>query len=488
MSKVGIVGAGFAGLSAACVLAKHGHQVSIFEKNSSLGGRARAFQAEGFTFDMGPSWYWMPDVFERFFNLFDRTTSDFYKLSRLDPSYQVIFSDGDIMRVPADYKEFEEMFELYEPGSSVKLRRFLESAKYKYDVGLGEYVHKPSLSIMEFIDPKILTSFMKMSMFSSISKEVRSLFKNPKLIELLEFPVLFLGAKPSDTPALYSLMNYADIKLGTWYPDGGMSMIPKAIGSIAKSLGVELHTNSLVSKFTIDNRVISHLNSNDTKYEVDQVISAADYHHTEMDILNSAHRSYSDKYWDSRVMAPSSLLFYLGCSKKYDQLLHHNLFFDTDFGKHAAEIYDQPQWPSDPLFYVCAPSRTDFNIAPSGCENVFILIPLAAGLKDDLEKRELLFNMVLDRMEQRINVDIKDDIIYKRSFSLDDFQSEYHSFKGNAYGLSNTLLQTAFLKPKMKSKKLKNLFYAGQLTTPGPGVPPSLISGEVVANYIHNSL
>ncbi len=486
MRKVGIVGSGFAGLSAACVLAKYGHDVSIYEKNSAIGGRARAFETEGFTFDMGPSWYWMPDVFERFFNLFDHTTSDFYQLTRLDPSYQVIFSDGDIMKVPASYEEFEAMFERYEPGSVAKLRKFLASAQYKYEVGLGEYVHKPSLSILEFVDPKILNSFMKMSMFSSISKEVRSLFKNPKLIELLEFPVLFLGAKPSDTPALYSLMNYADIKLGTWYPMGGMSMVPKAIASIAESLGVQIHTDHPVTGFDYKNGSVSSILSGDTSHSVDTVISGADYHHTEMSLLTPEYRSYSDKYWDKRVMAPSSLLFYLGCSQKYDQLKHHNLFFDTDFGKHAAEIYDQPQWPSEPLFYVCAPSRTDDTIAPLGCENIFILIPLAAGLKDDLSKREELFAIVINRIKARLNIDISNDILYKRSFCLDDFKSEYNSFKGNAYGLSNTLLQTAFLKPKMKSKKLKNLYYTGQLTTPGPGVPPSLISGEVVANYINN--
>ena len=479
------MGSGFAGLSAACLLAKYGHDVTIFEKNSAIGGRARAFEAEGFTFDMGPSWYWMPDVFERFFNLFDKTAADFYSLTRLDPSYQVIFSDGDIMKVPASYDEFEAMFEHYEPGSAAKLGKFLTSAQYKYEVGLGEYVHKPSLSILEFVDPKILTSFMKMSMFSSISKEVRALFKNPKLIELLEFPVLFLGAKPSDTPALYSLMNYADIKLGTWYPMGGMSMVPKAMASIAESHGVEIRTDHAVTGFEYGNRAISTINSSQGSYSVDTVISGADYHHTETALLSPEHRSYDDRYWDKRVMAPSSLLFYLGCAKKYDRLEHHNLFFDTNFGKHAAEIYDQPQWPSEPLFYVCAPSRTDTEIAPLGCENVFILIPLAAGLHDDLSKREELFEIVLSRIKARLNIDLSTDILYKRSFCLDDFKSEYNSFKGNAYGLSNTLLQTAFLKPKMKSKKLKNLFYAGQLTTPGPGVPPSLISGEVVAKYVN---
>ncbi len=334
MSDIGVIGAGFAGLSAACVLAKYGHDVTVYEKNSSIGGRARSFKAQGYTFDMGPSWYWMPDVFERFFNLFDRSTAEFYQLRRLDPSYQVIFSDGDIVKIPADYQQFESLFESYEPGSSEKLRKFLKSAKYKYDIGLGEYVHKPSLSILEFLDPKILKSVMKMKLFSSISNEVRSLFKNPKLIELLEFPVLFLGAKPNKTPALYSLMNYADIKLGTWYPIGGMSEVPKAIGQMADSLGVKFNLDSPVERLDINNGKAS-LFVNGTHKNPDTIISSADYHHTETQLLSSDYRSYSDQYWENRVMAPSSLLFYLGCSKKYKGLEHHNLFFDTDFAKHA---------------------------------------------------------------------------------------------------------------------------------------------------------
>ncbi len=484
MKKIGIVGSGFSGLSAACFLAKEGKDVTVFEQHDQIGGRARAFHAKGFTFDMGPSWYWMPDVFERFFNQFGHSVSDYYDLVRLDPSYQVIFDDGEIVKIPANFDELKELFESLEPGSSTKLIKFLDSAKYKYEVGLGEYVHKPSLSILEFVDIRILKSFMGLNMFSSISKEIRSLFSNPKLIELLEFPVLFLGAKPNKTPALYSLMNYADIKLGTWYPKGGMSMIPNAMGQVAKELGVKFKMSEAVESIKVKGDKAESIVTKQKSYEFDHIISSADYHFTETNLLSKQHRSYSSKYWDSRVMAPSSLLFYLGCSKKFPQLEHHNLFFDSDFAQHASEIYDNPTWPSDPLFYVCCPSRTDDTVAPDAHENIFILVPLAAGLEDDTKKQELIFTMILDRLKARVDVDIYDHIIFKRNFCLSDFKSEYNSFKGNAYGLSNILLQTAFLKPKMKSKKISNLYYTGQLTTPGPGVPPSLISGEVVANYI----
>ena len=483
--KVVVIGGGFAGLSAACYLAKEGHDVTIIEKNDSLGGRCRSFEAEGFVFDMGPSWYWMPDVFEKFYQDFDHTSSDFYDLIRLDPSYKVVFEDDEI-DLDANYQKLRAQFERYQPGVGKNLDRFLADAKYKYEAGIGEYVQKPSLSITEFFNWKILSSFLKMDLFSSISSEINAKFKHPKLIQLLEFPVLFLGAKPQDTPALYSLMNYADIMLGTWYPMGGMVEIPKAMATIASELGVKVILNTPVESFEFIGKRIKGVVTSSGTYEVDHVISTADYHHTESQLLPPDLRSYSNKYWDSRTMAPSSLLFYIGINKKVSGLLHHNLFFDTDFGAHASQIYDHPEWPQDPLFYVCCPSITDPTVAPEGSENLFLLVPLAADLKDTEEERGRIFTLIMDRLEEKIGQDLSSHIVYKRSFCVSDFKSEYNSFKGNAYGLANTLMQTAFLKPKMKSKKVDNLLYAGQLTTPGPGVPPSLISGEVAAKYLMN--
>ena len=484
-SKVVVIGGGFAGLSSACYLAKGGYDVTIIEKNDSLGGRCRSFEAQGFVFDMGPSWYWMPDVFEKFFKDFGYTSSDFYELIRLDPSYKVVFEDDEI-NLEANYQKLKAQFELLQPGVGKHLDKFLKDAKYKYEVGMGEYVQKPSLSIMEFFNWKILSSFLKMDLFSSISSEINAKFKNPKIVQLLEFPVLFLGAKPQDTPALYSLMNYADIMLGTWYPMGGMVEIPKAMARIASDLGIKVKLNEPVKSFEFSNTSIKKVVTSNGMYEVDHVISTADYHHTETKLLPPNLRSYSGKYWDSRTMAPSSLLFYIGIDTRVRGLLHHNLFFDTDFGKHASEIYDHPEWPEDPLFYVCCPSKTDPSVAPEGCENLFLLVPLAADLKDTEEQRERVFALIMKRLEVKTGQKLTKSIIYKRTFSVNDFKSEYNSFKGNAYGLANTLKQTAFLKPKMKSKKVGNLLYAGQLTTPGPGVPPSLISGEVAAKYLMN--
>ena len=482
--KVIVIGAGFAGLSSASFLAKAGYQVTILEKNQVAGGRARKFEVEGFTFDMGPSWYWMPDVFDDYFAHFGKKTSDYYQLIRLDPSYQIYFGKDEVMEVPATCEALFAMFEKYEPGSSKKLEKFLAEAKYKYEVGMNEFVQKPSHSIFEFADFRIVKSMFRLQMFTSIASQIRKLFKHPKLIQLLEFPVLFLGATPQNTPALYSLMNYADMELGTWYPMGGMHEIIKGMVTLAEELGVEIKLGEEVKQIYVPNGHATKVITQNAEYQADVIVGGADYHHIEAQLLEQKHRNYSEKYWDKRVMAPSSLLFYLGINKKLKNLHHHNLFFDEDFDQHAYEIYTDPQWPSKPLFYVCVPSVTDTSVAPAGCENVFVLIPLAPDLKDTEALREQYFDVVMERLEQLTGQSIRDAIVYKRSFAHRDFQKDYHAFKGNAYGLANTLLQTAFLKPKLRSKKVANLYYAGQLTTPGPGVPPSLISGQVVAREI----
>ncbi len=481
MKKVAIIGSGFSGLAAASVLAAQGHDVTVFEKNETLGGRARSFSAQGLTFDMGPSWYWMPDVFESFFALFDKQVSDYYQLKKLDPSYKIFFSKETATEVPASEADIYELFESIEQNSAGRLKQFLKEAAFKYEVGMQHLVYRPGSSLLEFINFEVLRGVLRMHIFQSFHRHVRKYFKNPKLIQLMEFPVLFLGGTPKNTPALYSLMNYAGLSLGTWYPVGGMAKIIEGMVTLAESLGVTFEKNVEISKIGILNGTAQGLHSNGQFFPADAIVAGADYHHVEQNLLPAAYRQYSKKYWNSRVMAPSSLIFYLGVNKKLESLRHHNLFFDQDLSLHAQEIYETPRWPSKPLFYVCCPSKTDHTVAPAGVENLFILTPIAPGLKDSDSLREKYFDLLMERLENLTGERIQENLTYKRSYCLNDFKQDYHSFKGNAYGLANTLRQTAIFKPSMRSKKVKNLFFTGQLTVPGPGVPPSIISGQVAA-------
>lgn len=482
--KIAVIGSGFAGLSAATFAASKGNEVHLYEKNKHIGGRARQFEAEGFTFDMGPSWYWMPDVFERYFGKFGHQVTDLYQLIKLDPSFRIFYGKDSIVDVPSELTNLIDLFEKIEKGAGKQLSLFLAEAEYKYNVGIKELVHQPGLSILEFANSAIVKGVVKLQVFTAFSKHVRKFFKDPKLIALMEFPVLFLGAMPKDTPALYSLMNYAGLQLGTWYPIGGFGSVIKAMEKVALENGVQIHTNSTVQKMPTSKGKITHLEIDNQKLAVDAVIASADYHHIEQEVLEEKDRTYTEKYWNSRTLAPSSLIFYLGINKKLESLEHHNLFFHSDFNEHAEEIYKTQKWPNDPLFYVCCPSKTDKTVAPEGCENVFILIPVAPGIQDTPKIRDEYFNKTIDKLEQLTGESVADSIVYKRDYCVKDFEEDYNSYKGNAYGLANTLKQTAILKPKLKSKKVKNLFYAGHLTVPGPGVPPSLISGEVATKEL----
>ncbi|MBS1596798.1 MAG: phytoene desaturase [Bacteroidetes bacterium] len=477
-----VIGSGFAGLSAASFLAKAGWDVIVLEKHDSPGGRARQLKESGFTFDRGPSWYWMPDIFERYFHQFGKQTSDYYSLKRLDPSYRIYKNDGS-MDIPADFTELKKLFESIEPGSSKQLEKFISEAAFKYKTAMDKFVFKPGQSIAEFLDPDIMKALFRLDLFNSVKTHVRKYFKNPRIRELLEFPVLFLGAMPDQIPSLYTLMNYADIVGGTWYPAGGIFSVVDAMYQLAIELGVKFLFSENVTSIKSSSSYIQKIITDKNEYEAEVVIGTADYHFIENNLLEENDRTYSEKYWDKRMMAPSCLLYYVGLNKKLKNISHHSLFFDTSFDQHALEIYKQPGWPSDPLFYVSASSVSDDSVAPEGCENLFFLVPVAAGLSGDSESmREKYFRMIIARMEKHTNQNIEGAIIYKKSFAQTDFIQEYNAYKGNAYGLANTLLQTAILKPSSRSKKLYNLFYAGQLTVPGPGVPPALISGEIAAN------
>ena len=485
MRNILIIGSGFSSLSASCYLAKKGYNVTLLEKNSSVGGRARVLQKDGFKFDIGPTWYWMPDVFEKFFNDFGKKSSDYYDLEKLSPAYQVYFNTLESIIISDRIDEIYAIFEKEEKGSSIYLKKFLAAAKFNYEIAVNNMVYKPGNSITELITKDTVVNVAQF--FKSISKEVRGHIKSKKLIQILEFPVLFLGAKPSNTPSFYSFMNYADFGLGTWHPKGGMFEVVKGFVSLATSLGVTIKTDQNVEKIEVENGKAVGVISNGEFLKADVVISGADYHHSET-LLDKKYRMYSEKYWENRTFAPSSLLFYVGLNKKLKNVSHHTLFFDSDFDAHAVEIYDTPSWPKEPLFYASFPSITDSSFAPEHQEAATFLIPIAPGIEDTPEIREHYFKLIMDRLERLTDQKVSDHIIFKESYCVNDFIEDYNSYKGNAYGLANTLTQTAFLRPKIKSKKVKNLFFTGQLTVPGPGVPPSIISGKIVAEMTTKNL
>ncbi|GGD29288.1 phytoene desaturase family protein [Flavobacterium orientale] len=482
--KIYIIGSGFSALAASCYLAQKGHQVTVFEKNETIGGRARQLIKNNFTFDIGPTWYWMPDVFERFFEDFGKKPSDYYELIKLSPAYKVYFGVNSFVTIADNLPEIIATFETVEKGSGVVLEKFMAEAQSNYDIAIKDLVYRPGVSPLELITPE--TALKVGQFFSTISKEVRKRFTNDKLIQILEFPVLFLGAKPSDTPAFYSFMNFADFGMGTWHPKNGMYSVILAIENLARELGVTFKTNASVDKIIVENKKAIGISVNNKIDYCDLVLSGADYHHTET-LLDPIDRAYSEKYWEKKTFAPSSLLFYVGFDKKVENVEHHTLFFDVSFKKHAEAIYDNPSWPEEPLFYASFPSKTDDSVAPEGCEAGIFLIPLAPGIEDTEELREKYFLKIMSRFEEITQQKIKNNIIFRQSFCVSDFIKDYNSYKGNAYGMANTLLQTAFLRPKLKSKKVGNLYFTGQLTVPGPGVPPSLISGKLVAALIEKN-
>ena len=483
---INILGSGFSSIASACYLAKAGHTVTVFEKNKTLGGRARQYRKDGFLFDMGPTWYWMPDVFEKFFGDFDKKPSDYYQLLKLGPAYQVYYGVNDSLTISSKIEEIYALFEAEEKGSSQALKQFLAQAKDNYDVAVKDLVYRPGISPLELISPQSVTKLNQL--FFNIRSMVKKKFNNPRLLKILEFPVLFLGAKPENTPAMYNFMNWADFGLGTWHPKGGMFEVIEGMVALAESLGVTFVTEAAVSKIEVNAKgEATGIHTNGKYHASDIVLSGADYHHTEK-LIDDRYRQYSEKYWSKKTFAPSALLFYVGLDKKLENLSHHTLFFDEEFDSHAEYIYDNPSWPKDPLFYASFPSMTDDAFAPEGQEAATFLIPIAAGIEDTEAERKKYFDIILTRLENLTGQKIKEHVLFSESYCINDFVEDYNSYKGNAYGLANTLMQTAFLRPNIRSKKVVNLYFTGQLTVPGPGVPPALISGKIAAELILKKL
>ncbi|UYQ95728.1 phytoene desaturase family protein [Chitinophaga horti] len=483
--KIAIIGAGFSGLSAAAYSAQAGHEVHVFEKHDGPGGRARQLKTDnGYTFDMGPSWYWMPDIIEQFFQDFGYSASNFYELVSLNPQFDIIFADGSL-EVPSDYQALKAVCEQLEPGAGKKLDAFMVAAKYKYQTGMLQFVQKPCHSWWEFVSPSIAASALKLDLLSNFRRYVKRYFSHPWLVSLMEFPVIFLGASPQKIPAMYSLMNYGGYVLGTWYPMGGMFELVRAMQEVGERQGVKYHYNQPVTNISTADGMVKGLVINGEMHHFDAVIASSDYHHTET-MLKPELRNYDEKYWAGRTFAPSCLIYYLGFRQRLPRLKHHTLFFEEELDAHIDDIYEHKTWPRKPLFYACCPSKTDPSVAPEGHENLFLLMPLATGLKDDEATREQYFQHMIASLERYTGVSHLANLIdYKQAYCVQDFIQDYNAYAGNAYGLANTLSQTAVGKPAMRNKRLSNLFYTGQLTVPGPGVPPSIISGKIAAAEVN---
>lgn len=483
--KTVIIGAGFGGLSAACFLAKQGHEVLVLEKNNQCGGRAMMERHQGFSFDMGPSWYLMPDVFERFFAHFDKTPKDFYTLKRLDPSYRIFFGTDDIVDIHADLSKNLALFNTLETNGAQKLQEYLSISEQNYNTAMRDFVYKDYSSIIDLFDRRFITQGKNLHLFESFEKHTKRYFTSDRARKILEYTIVFLGGTPKNTPALYSIMSHIDFNLGVWYPEGGMNSVARAIETLAKSLGVQFMYDQNVKHIEVHNKSVQYVHTTSEKHQADCVIANADYHHVETTLLDKKYQSYRESYWEKRSIAPSGFILYLGINKKLPALKHHNLFLEDDWTKHFDTLFAKNKsWPEAPSYYICNPTKSETALAPDNTENLFILVPVAAGLSDTDEIREKFAEKIIAHIETICGTEITSHIQFKKIFSHRDFISYYNAYKGTALGLSHTLRQSALFRPHNLSKKVKNLFFTGQYIHPGIGVPMTLIASEIVSEKI----
>ena len=479
-TEVVVVGGGIGGLSAGCYLAEAGASVRVVEKNEQLGGRASVLERDGFRFDMGPSWYLMPDVFERFFGHFDRTPSDFYELTRLDPHYRVYFKDGDCVDVTGDREEMAAVFDSYETGAGEALERYLERAEYTYEVGMDHFVYADRTRIRDFLSLDVARHARGLSLLGSMDGHVADYFEHPKLRQLVQYSLVFLGGSPANTPALYNLMSHVDFNLGVWYPDGGIGAVVDALVTLGESLGVSYETGRPVVAIDGEPGAFD-IETIDGRVSADLVVSNAGYPHTELALLGPERREYDAAYWESRTYAPSAFLWYLGIEGEVPELAHHTLVLPREWDDHFREIFDEPEWPTEPAYYVCVPSQTDETVAPDGHSALFVLVPIAPGLDDGAAVREAFGRRLLADLDRHTGTQLTDRIVVEEIFCVSEFVTRYNSFQGTALGLAHTLRQTAPFRPRQRAGDGDGFYYVGADTTPGIGVPMCLISGEHVA-------
>ncbi|KQC03623.1 MAG: phytoene dehydrogenase [Methanoculleus sp. SDB] len=484
--KVAVIGTGFGGLSAAALLADKGFDVTVFEKNEQPGGRASVYRENGYAFDMGPSWYLMPDVYERCFAEFGKKPADFFELKRLDPAYRIYFGKEPMIDVPADLDRTFILFDDLEERGSEKLKAYLASAKEKYDLTINEMLYRDYRSIFDLINGKLLLQGARLHILENLEEFVNKSFSSEEARRIVEYSIGFLGGSPKNTPAFYHIMSHIDLTLGVWYPAGGIRTVADAIYRLAGSLGAQFRFNEPVEKIRIDNGRATGVITAQGTYNADIVVVNADYAHAELELLEDRFRTYDRNYWESRVLAPSAFVAYLGLNRKIAGLRHHTLFLDADWDAGFEKIFDPAKaaWPEHPSYYVNVPSQTDPTAAPEGCDTLFLLVALAPGLEDTSERRERFFNQVMDDLESKLGEPVRDAIVVKRIFALNDFRDRYNAYHGTALGLSHTLFQTALWRPAHRSAKVENLYYTGHYTHPGIGVPMTLISSTIVAREL----
>lgn len=484
MQKILIIGAGVGGLAAAALLARNGYDVEVIEKNAKIGGRARVWETEGFVFDMGPSWYLMPEIFENFFAVFNKSVADYYELLRLDPNYRIFFNTDDIVDISADLEPNLSTFEGFEQGGADKLQEYLNRSKETYEYMMKGIMYKDLSSLWSIFSPKLMKAGRKLHILSNIDKYVKKFFKSDRARKILEYPIVFLGGNPKNTPALYSIISHIDYNLGVWYPLGGIGKIPESLMKLGKEHGAEYRMGVEATHIAVKKRLAHRVETTHDHIDADLVIVNADYPFSETQLLDSQYQTYPTKYWEKKTIAPSAFVLYLGVDRKLDQLTHHNVFLEYDWVQHFDQIFEKPAWPDKPAYYVCCPSRYDPSVAPNGKENIFVTVPISPGIEDTPQIREQYYNKIIGHMEKLIGESFRDSISVKRIFALNDFTQDYHAYKGTAVGLTHTFRQSAFFRPRHKSKKVKNLFYTGQYTHPGIGVPMALVSSQIIAKQI----
>jgi phytoene desaturase len=432
---------------------------------------------------MGPSWYLMPEVFERFFASVGTSVDQQYRLTKLDPQYRVYFENQPPVTVGADPETTKRLFETLESGGGTRLAAYLDGARAKYDAALGKFLYRKYESWTDLADPELLTRGMKLGLLGSLDRFVRRFVTDRRAVQLLEYAMVFLGTSPRQAPALYSLLSHVDFNLGVSFPEGGMNGVARAMERLAKERGVEFLYGHEATRIAVENGRARRVETAGGVFEADAVLNTGDYAWGETRLLEPRWQSYRERYWSRRVLAPSMFLIFLGVNRRLD-LLHHNLYFSDDWNAHFETIFRRPSWPENPCFYVSAITKTDPSMAPPGCENLFILVPIAPGLDDTDEVRARYRDLVLAQVERRTGTRLTDAIVTERVYGPRDFAADYRAYKGTALGLAHTLFQTALFRPSQRSRKVRHLWYAGQYTHPGVGVPMTLISAQLAVKQL----